>query len=39
VGPERHGLNNSARTLAGLCFHDRGTDEIREHLRIRRIKG
>lgn len=39
VGPERHGLNNSARTLAGLCFHDRSTDEIREHLRLRKIKG
>lgn len=23
AGPERHGLNNSARALAGLGFHDR----------------
>ena len=28
-GPERHGLNNAARDVAGMCFHNKTLDEIK----------
>lgn len=39
LGTERHGLNNSARYLAGLCYHNQPTEEIIQYLRLKNIKG
>jgi pimeloyl-ACP methyl ester carboxylesterase len=39
TGPQRHALNDSARYLAGLCYHDRPTDEVLRHLKANDIKG
>jgi pimeloyl-ACP methyl ester carboxylesterase len=39
IGSQHHSLNNSARYLAGLCFHDKSTDEIKSFLSKRKIRG
>jgi len=39
TGAARHALNNSARYLAGLCYHDKSTAEIGTYLKSRNIRG
>lgn len=39
TGAQRHGLNDSARYLAGLCYHDKPTEEITRHLKAKEIRG
>jgi len=39
TGARKHSLDNSARFLAGLCYHDKETSEIVEHLKKKNIKG
>lgn len=39
TGQTHHGLSNSARYIAGLCYHNKSSDEIKNYLVERKIKG
>ena len=39
TGGDRHSLSNSSRHLAGLCYHKKSFDEIKQYLGANKIRG